>query len=208
MMSPVAIGSQSTIGVPVTVADADTGQSTCNLRIIVKQKGRHRSGVAGIEVSDISISHSLPISGELISQLYITTKLFKLIVVTVSVRTLILSAYNTTEATLTEAVYTISLNSSVTATLQADVCLTSILAHLACNDVHYATHSIAAIQQAGRTAKHLNLLCHHCLIGIRYGMPHKASILRLSVYEHQQLGTTAYPTNLQASCGTSANTIA
>ena len=121
---------------------------------------------------------------------------------------LVLGTNNAVEFSHTEAVHSIGLNGAVAATLQTDVCLATILVHLACNDVQYASHGIAAVQQAGRTAKHLNLLCHHGLVSVWNGMSHKTGILWLSVDKYQQLGTASYTTNLQTSCCTCTDTVA
>ncbi len=122
--------------------------------------------------------------------------------------TLVLCADYAAELSHTESVHAIGLKGSVTAALQTDVGLAAILIHLSCNDVHYAAHGIAAVQQAGRATNHFHLLGHHCLVGIRDGMSHQTCILGLSVYQYQQLCTAAYATYFQVACRASANAIA
>ncbi len=67
VVSPVAVSTQGTAGMLIAVAQADAGQSTCNLGIVVDKEIVVRTGVAGIEVCDVSVGIGLPVFGEVIA---------------------------------------------------------------------------------------------------------------------------------------------
>ena len=58
------------------------------------------------------------------------------------------------------------------------------------DDVHNATHRIAAVKQAGRTAQHLYPIGNHRLVGVGNAVAEDALVLRVSVDEHQHLSCT------------------
>ena len=67
MVPPVAEGTQRTAGILVTVAQTDAGQSACNLRIVIQEGSIGGTGVAGIEVRDVSVGIGLPVFREVIA---------------------------------------------------------------------------------------------------------------------------------------------
>ena len=105
---------------------------------------------------------------------------------------LVADAHHARETSYACLVRGFALQGTIGTGTQLEVGVLSVVEHLARNDVHHATHGVAAIHHAGRTAYDLDTLGHHRLIGIRDGVSHEAGILRLSVDKHEQLGTAAH----------------
>ena len=79
---------------------------------------------------------------------------------------------------------------------------------LARDDIDNAAHRIGAVEHRCRSAQHLHALGEHRLVGIGYGMPEHAHVLRMPVDEHQHLGVAPDAAHIDAAGRPVGNAVA
>ena len=108
----------------------------------------------------VGIGKSFPILVEVVTNFRITSKLFELAVRSVAICPLVLSSNDAVELAHTETVHAVCLKRSVAAALQRNVRLAPVLIHLSRDNIHDATHRVAAVKQTRRATKHFDFLRH------------------------------------------------
>ena len=143
---------------------------------------------------DIDVGADVPCRAERIAQLGKSPRLLESHVGAVAVRAVIRQVDGRGEASLAQTVRRFGLQCVVGAVSQLHVGLHAVVGHLPRDDVYHASHGVRTVEYGCGPAQYLDALGRGRTVGIGYGVPHKAHILRMAVDEHHHTSRSAAQT--------------
>ena len=184
VMSPVVEETDAARCVAVIIGGRDTCKSSENVGLGVKQWSVFWSRIVEVEIGEVEVGRYLPMVRYLISNFYKVGNLLETRIIAVTVGALVVCAKHCREFAILYACHSLQLCCAVASAREHKFSLDAVF-RLAGNDVDHSAHSVRAVKQRRRSAEHLHLVGHECLVCVGDWVTHQSCILRLTVDKHQ-----------------------